>query len=95
MPNFGHSKVLIKTELLLAQKDQFVPFNIFRKFSFDFPSREGWSTGCVDLVAPDQIIFFTDGSLCRSRAGDGVFSDTLNFRESYVLGRERIDEYKI
>jgi hypothetical protein len=58
VPNFGHSKVLIKMtdeiSLLLAPRDKFVTFNIFgRKFSVDFPTREDWSTECVDLVAPD------------------------------------------
>jgi hypothetical protein len=33
---------------------------------------------CVDLVAPDGIVFFTDGS--------SIFSDILNIRESYALG---------
>jgi hypothetical protein len=66
--------------LLLAPRDKFVTLNIFgRKFSVDFPSREDWSTKCVDLVAPD-------GSLCEGKAGAGVFSDILNVRESYALG---------
>jgi hypothetical protein len=61
--------------------------NIFdRKLSVDFPTREDWSTECVDLVAPDVLIFFTDGSLCGNRAGIGVFSDILNVWESYALG---------
>jgi hypothetical protein len=38
------------------------------------------------LDAPDGLIFFTDGSLCRGRAGAGVFFDILNPRESYALG---------
>jgi hypothetical protein len=33
---------------------------------------------CVDLVAPDGLVFFTDGSLCGDRAGARVFSDILN-----------------
>jgi hypothetical protein len=69
VPNFGHSEFLIKkTEeilLLLARKDKFVTINIFvRKFSVDFPTRENWFTECANLVAPDGLIFFTDGSLC-------------------------------
>jgi hypothetical protein len=61
--------------LLLAPRDKFVTLNIFgRKFSVDFPTREDWSTKCVDLVAPDELVFFTDGSLCGGRAGAGVFS---------------------
>jgi hypothetical protein len=77
VPNFGHSEVLNKmTEmlLLLAPRDQFVTLNIFdMKFSVDFPAaREDWSTECVDFVAPDGLVFFTDGSLCKGRAGASV-----------------------
>jgi hypothetical protein len=64
-----------------------VTLNMFsRKFSVDFPTREDWSTECVDLVAPDGIIFFTNGFLCEGRSGAGVFSDILNVRVSYALG---------
>jgi hypothetical protein len=50
-----------------------VTINIFeRKFSVDFPTREDWSTECVELVAPDGLVFFTDGSLCEGRAGAGA-----------------------
>jgi hypothetical protein len=58
-----------------------VTLNIFdRKFSVDFPTREDWSKECVDLVAPDGLVFLTDGSLCVGRAGVDVFSDILNVR---------------
>jgi hypothetical protein len=73
--------------LLLAPRDKFMTLNIYsRKFSVDFPTREDWSTECVDLVAPDGLVFFTDGSLCEGRAGAGVFSDILNIKESYAFG---------
>jgi hypothetical protein len=73
--------------LLLAPRDKFVTLNIFgRKFSVDFPTREDWSTECVDLVAPDGLGFFTDGSLYEGRARAGVLSEILNGRESYALG---------
>jgi ribonuclease HI len=73
--------------LLLAPRNKFVTLNIFdRKFSVDFPTREDWSSEYVDLVAPDGIVFFTDGSLCGGRVGAGVFFDILNVRESYALG---------
>jgi ribonuclease HI len=75
VPSFGHTEVLIKMTLLLAP----------RKFSVDFPTREDWSTKCVDLVAPDGLVFFTEGSLWEGRAGAGVFSDILNVMESYAL----------
>jgi hypothetical protein len=50
--NFGHSEVLIKmTDEMPLLLDKFVTLNIFaRKFSVDFPTREDWSTECVDLV---------------------------------------------
>jgi hypothetical protein len=68
--------------LLLASRDKVVTLYIFgRKFSVDFPTSEDWSMECVDLVAPDGLVFFTYGSLC-----EGVFSDILNVRESYALG---------
>jgi hypothetical protein len=91
VPNFGHSEVLIKMTdempLLLAPRVKFVTLDIFDvKFSVDFPTSEDWSTDCVDLIAPDGLVFFTNGSLCEDRAGAGVFSDILNVRESYALG---------
>jgi hypothetical protein len=90
VPNFDHSEVLIKLTdempLLLAPRDKFVTLNIFgRKFSVDFPTREDWSTECANLVAPNGLVFFTDGSLCEGRTGAGVFSDIFNVRESYAL----------
>jgi hypothetical protein len=83
VPNFGHSEVLIKMTdempLLLAPREKFVTLNIFcRKFSVDFPTREDWSTDCFDLVAPNELVFFTDGA--------GLFSENVNVRESYTLG---------
>jgi hypothetical protein len=73
--------------LLLPPRDKFVTHTIFgRKFSVDFRTREDWSTECVDLVAPDGLVFFAGGSLCETRAGAGVFSDILNVRESYAAG---------
>jgi hypothetical protein len=72
VPNFGHLEVLIKMTdempLLLAPWDKFVTLNIFgRKFSVDFPTREDWSTECVDCTGWTPF-------LCEGRAGAGVFS---------------------
>jgi hypothetical protein len=73
--------------LLLAPTDKFVTLNIFDgKFSVDFPTREDWSTECVDMVAPDGLIFFSDGCLCGGRAGASVFSDMQqSFNPKYML----------
>jgi hypothetical protein len=38
------------------------------------------------LVAPDGLVFFTDGFICEGRADASVFSDILNVRKSYALG---------
>jgi hypothetical protein len=38
------------------------------------------------MVAPDELVFFTDESLGEGKAGASVFSDILNVRESYALG---------
>jgi hypothetical protein len=85
VPNFGHSEVLIKMTdgmpILLAPRDKYMTLNIFdRKLSVDFSMIENWSTECVDLITPDGLVFYTDGSLCGSTAGAGVFSDILNVR---------------
>jgi hypothetical protein len=40
----------------------------------------------VEILPSDGVIFYTDGSLCEGRVGAGVFSDTLDIRESYALG---------
>jgi hypothetical protein len=42
--------------------------------------------GNSEILPSDSVIFYTEGSLCEGRAGAGVFSDTLDIRESYALG---------
>jgi hypothetical protein len=88
VPNFEHSEVVIRmtdeTPLMLAPRDKLGTLYIFdRKISIDFLTREDWFTECVDLVAPDGLIFFTDGS------GSGVYSDILNFRGGSHAGLGR------
>jgi hypothetical protein len=52
-----------ETPLLLAPRGKFVTLIIFdMKFSVDFPTREDWSTKCVDLVTLDGLVFFTSGA---------------------------------
>jgi hypothetical protein len=92
VPNFG---VLIRmtdeTPLLLAPRDKFVTLNIFdRKFSVNFPTTEDWSTKCVDLVVPDGLVFFSDGSLCGGRADSSVFSDILLSLLCYSLSIQSV-----
>jgi hypothetical protein len=93
VPNFEHLEVWIiityDMPLLLVPRDNFVTLNILgRKFSVNFPTREDWSTEFVDLVSPDGLVFFTDGSLCEGRAGPGLFSDFLNVKKSCALGSQ-------
>jgi hypothetical protein len=74
-------KMTDEMPLLLAPRDKFMILNKFDgKFSVNFPIREDWSKKCVNFVAPDGLVFFADGSFCRSTAGAGVFSDILNGR---------------
>jgi ribonuclease HI len=78
-------KFFANNEELLTM-DKFGAPNLFdRIFSVDIPTREDWFTECVDLVAPDGLVFFTDGTLCEGTAGAGILSYILNVRESYAL----------
>jgi hypothetical protein len=84
VPNFG--QMIDEMLLLLAPRDKFMTLNIYsysRKFSVDFPTREDWSTECVDLVAPDGFVVFTDGSICEGRAGAGEYQGIICLRFSY------------
>jgi hypothetical protein len=38
-----------------------------------------------EILPSDGVIFYTNGSLCEVRACAGVFSDTLDIRESCAL----------
>jgi hypothetical protein len=42
--------------------------------------------GNTEILPSDGVIFYTDGSLCEGGADAGVFSETLDIRESYALG---------
>jgi hypothetical protein len=58
-----------------------------RRFLIEFsPLTSLLSQKTSEILPSDGVIFYTDGSLCESRAGAGVFSDTLDIRESYALG---------
>jgi hypothetical protein len=41
---------------------------------------------CHGGMELDGVIFYTEGSLCEGKVGAGVFSGTLDIRESYALG---------
>jgi hypothetical protein len=40
----------------------------------------------LEILPSDGVTFNTDGSLYEGRAGAGVFSGSLDIRESYALG---------
>jgi ribonuclease HI len=58
-----------------------------RGFLAELSPRSSWlSHETSEMLPSDGVIFYTDGSLCEGRAGAGVFSDTLDIKESYALG---------
>jgi hypothetical protein len=69
-------------------EEKILPIIAFgRGFLIELPSRGTWlSQETSEILPSDGVIFYTDGSLCEGRAGAGVFSDTLDIRESYALG---------
>jgi hypothetical protein len=73
---------------LLAPRDKIVPTFAFRRgFLVELPPRSYWlSHETSEILPSDGLIFYSDGSLCEGRVGAGVFSDTLDIRESYALG---------
>jgi hypothetical protein len=50
-------------------------------FSCFFQTLQGMS-----IMSPGVIVIYTDGSFCDGRAGAGVYSETLNIKESFTLG---------
>jgi hypothetical protein len=89
---FGHSEVFEKMTnewpSLLVLGDKIVPIFAFgRRFLVELPPRSSWlSQEMSEILPSDGVIFYTDGSFFEGRAGAGVFSDTLDIRESYALG---------
>jgi hypothetical protein len=75
---FGHSEFFEK------MTDEFI-IAFGRGFLVEFPPRSFWLSQETSEIL-DGVIFYTDVSLCGSRAGAGVFSDTLDINESYALG---------
>jgi hypothetical protein len=73
---------------LLNPGDKIVPIIAFgRRFLVELPPRNSWLSQESSKILPsDGVIFYTDGSLCEGEAGAGVFSDTLDIRETYALG---------
>jgi hypothetical protein len=58
-----------------------------RRFLVDLPPRSSWlSQKTSEILISDSVIYYTDGSLCEGREGAGVFSDTLDIRQSDALG---------
>jgi hypothetical protein len=68
-------------------KGQKCSYYCFWKVEVKLPPRSSWlSQETLEILPSDGMIFYTDGSLCDGGAGAGVFSDTLDMRESYALG---------
>jgi hypothetical protein len=88
---FGHSEVFPKMTdewpSFLAPGDKIVHIIAFgRWFLVELPSRSTWLSQETSEMLPSYgVIFYTDGTLCEGRAGAGVFSDTLDIRESYAF----------
>jgi hypothetical protein len=63
---------------LLAPGNKIVPIIAFgRRFLVELPSRSSWLVQeKSEILQSEGVIFYTDGSLCESRAVAGVFSDT-------------------
>jgi hypothetical protein len=68
---------------LLAPGDKIFPIISFgRRFLVELPPKSSWLSQKTSEILPSNgVNFYTDGSL-----GAGVFSDTLDIRESYALG---------
>jgi hypothetical protein len=89
---FGHSEVFEKMTnewpSFLAPWDKIVPIIAFgRRFLVELLPRCSWLSQETSEILPSHgVIFYRGGSLCEGRVGAGVFSDTLDIRESYTLG---------
>jgi hypothetical protein len=87
---FGHSEVFKKMTnerpSLLAPGDKIVPFIAFgRRFLVKLPPRSSYLSQETSEIFPSNgVIFYTDGSLCEGRVDAGVFTDTLDIRQSYA-----------
>jgi hypothetical protein len=68
----------------LAPGDKIVPIIAFgRRYLVELTPKISWLSQKMSEILPiDGVIFYTDGSLCAGRVGAGVFSDTLDIRES-------------
>ena len=87
----GHSlvydKMIKESPIIAAKTDSITQTNVFdRRFTVKFPPRELWMNQAEDITLSNEITCYTDGSFCDNRAGAGVFSETLNLKESYSLG---------
>jgi hypothetical protein len=73
-----------ESHIITAKTDIITHTNVFdRKFTVKFPTREFWINQAKCVTMSDGI---TSYSYCDNRSSAGVFSDTLNLKESYSLG---------
>jgi hypothetical protein len=83
----GHSLVydkMIKESHIIALKTALITHtNVHSKVPYQGVMNET----AENFMMSDGITCYTDSSYCDNRSGAGVFSDTLNLKESYSLGK--------
>ena len=82
-----YDKMTKESPIIAAKTDIITHTDVFdRGFAVKFPSREFWMNQAENATLSNEITCYTDGSFCDNRSGAGVFSESLNLKESYSLG---------
>lgn len=72
----GHGSIwttIIKSHPILLRRDAIIPaFVLRRKYQVIIPSRERWLHSGLDMLTPQGLLWFTDGSVARDQAGAGI-----------------------
>jgi hypothetical protein len=65
-----------------------LPLEVFdRKYLVEYPSREIWLSVAEAWLPSDGLKFYTDSSLFEGRVGSGVFSEEVDLKASFALGK--------